>query len=94
MADYAATVTTRNIGTQVTPHGAIAGHTEDRTMNAEVKHEAGYWNVYVDGIRTVDRESFAVADRVRYYLEHPECSDFSESSEVAHSIRQYFHQAA
>lgn len=59
-------------------------------MNVEVKKEAGYYSVVVDGQRMVDRESFAVADRVKFYLDHPEQADTSESSEVAHQIREHF----
>lgn len=55
-------------------------------LNAEVRHEAGCWSVYVNGQRIVDRESFAIADRVRGFLERPETLDNSESACVVRSI--------
>lgn len=60
------------------------------TMNVEVKQEGGYWSVYVNGRRMVDRESFAVADRVREALERP---DLSEAGEAAQSIRDWVENA-
>lgn len=58
-------------------------------MIAELRHEGGFWSLYVDGQRAIDRESFAVADRVKYYLDHPTAWDHSESCEVAHTIREH-----
>jgi hypothetical protein len=59
-------------------------------LRTEVRKEAGYWSVFVNGRRTVDRESFAVADRVRFYLDNPARWDYSESCEVADSIRRAY----
>ncbi len=58
-------------------------------MKTELRNEGGYWSLFVDGICTIDRESFAVADRVRYHLEHAHAYDNSESAEVADSIRRW-----
>ena len=58
-------------------------------MQIEVKREGAYWSVYVDGIRTVDRESFATADRIAEALRHPERQGPSESNDVAESIRRW-----
>lgn len=52
-------------------------------MVVEVREELGYFSVYVDNKRMVDRESFAIADRIRYYLEHPDKWDYTECCEVA-----------
>ena len=58
-------------------------------MKTELRQESGYWSLYVDGVRTIDRESFAVADSVRYHLDNPQAYDNSESAEVADSIRKW-----
>jgi len=75
--------------------GGDPGTTRERPMRPwenkiEVKRENGFWSVFVCGQRCVDRESFAVADRVRYHLEHPEEYDNSESADVADAIRKHF----
>lgn len=56
-------------------------------MLTELREEVGGWAVYVDWQRVVSNESFAVADRVKYYLDHPEKWDSSEACEVATAIR-------
>lgn len=61
-------------------------------MNIELRQEAGYWSAYVDGVRTVDRESFAVADRIAGYLRGRLAYDASESAEVAKDIRTWREQ--
>ena len=58
-------------------------------MTAEIRKEGGYWSLYVNGQRTVDRESFAVVDRVKWYLDNPLAWEPSESCEVADSIRKW-----
>jgi hypothetical protein len=60
-----------------------------KPLKVELRKEDGYWSVYVNGVRTVDRESFSVADRIKQQLEHP-TSDHSEAGEVAESIRKHF----
>lgn len=55
----------------------------------EVRHEAGYWSVYVNGQRLVDRESYEIAHQIAHHLAHPEEHDNSESAEVAESIRRW-----
>jgi len=66
---------------------------ETRAVHAEVRAVPGGFSVYFGGRRLVDRESQAVADRIVYFLEHPEAYDNSESAEVAESIRQWATQA-
>ena len=61
---------------------------KDATMKAEIKQESGYWSVYYLGRLQVDRESFAVADRVAYYLNNPDKWSYSEASSVADAIRR------
>ena len=58
-------------------------------MTIEVRHENAYYSVFVNGVRLVDRESFAVADRIADHLRHPERYDNSECAEVAESIRRW-----
>jgi len=58
-------------------------------MQTEVRNEGGCWSVFVDGQRMVDRESFTVADRVKWYLDNPQRWDHSESCDVADSIRRW-----
>ena len=53
----------------------------------EVKQEAGYWSVYVNGQRMVDRESHTIADRVAGMVRSGQY-DRSECAEVARSIRR------
>lgn len=60
----------------------------------EVKQVGGYWSLIVNGIPTVQRESFAVCDRIRDELERPGCYWPSEASEVADSIRRYLRSHA
>lgn len=59
-------------------------------LTTELRNIGGYWWVIVNGQLIVDRESFEVADRVKFYLDHPEQWDYSESCEVADSIRLHF----
>lgn len=65
-----------------------------RVVNVEVRNESGYWSVFVNGQRTVDRESFAVADRVKFYLDNPKRWDYSECCDVADSIRRHLQPTA
>jgi len=58
-------------------------------MKIEVKREAGFWSVYVNGLRVVDRESYSIASRIADELESPGCHFPSEASEVAASIRAW-----
>ena len=55
----------------------------------EIKREDGYWSLYVNGVRMIDRESFAVVDRVRERVDNPALEDNSEATEVARSIRDW-----
>ena len=57
-------------------------------MKAEIREEGGYYSVYWDGIRKVDRESYSVADRIAYYLNNPGKWSYSEASDVADAIRR------
>lgn len=59
-------------------------------MHTEIRNEGGCWSVFVNGQRTVDRESFAVADRVKFYLDHSQAWDYSELCDVADSIRKHY----
>ena len=54
--------------------------------NVELREEAGYWSVYVNGRRLVDRESFAIAERVADGIVTPGIHWPSESDEVSRSI--------
>lgn len=63
------------------------------TLSVEVRREDGYWSVFVSGQRMVDRESHTVAENVKFYLEHPDRWDHSESCDVADSIRRWAAQA-
>lgn len=56
----------------------------------EVRNESGYWSVYVNGQRMVDRESFAIADRVAECIRNPRAHANTESREVADAIRNHF----
>lgn len=58
-------------------------------MTTELRQEGGYWALYVNGQRTIDRESFCLVDRVKYFLDNPNRWEPSESYEVAESIRQW-----
>ncbi len=58
-------------------------------INVEVRKEDGYYSVYAQGQRMVDRESFIVADRIASFLRTGK-RDNSESSEVAESIAKHF----
>ncbi len=55
-------------------------------MTCEVRQDGAYWTLYVDGVATIRRESFAVCDRVRSILENPDDSDHSEAMDVARAI--------
>ena len=56
---------------------------------AEVRAEGGYFSVFVDGRRMVDRESFTIAERVAERVNDPRLDDNSEATEVARSIRKW-----
>ena len=58
-------------------------------MNVEIRAEDGYFSVYVDGRRTVERESFTIADRIAYCLTHPEAFPKSECRDVADVILEH-----
>lgn len=55
----------------------------------EIRREGGYWSLFVDGQRMIDRESFAVVDRVKERVDNPALDDLSEATEVARSIRKW-----
>lgn len=55
----------------------------------ELRREGGFWSLYVDGLRLIDRESFAIADRIADRLRRPELDDLSEATEVARAIREW-----
>jgi hypothetical protein len=55
----------------------------------EVKRDGPDWTLYVDGIPTVARESFAVVDRIADELRTPGCHYPSEAWEVARSIDRW-----
>jgi hypothetical protein len=59
-----------------------------REMVVEVKHENGYYSVYVNGRRMVDRESFTIANNIAERLKTGK-RDFTESSEVAEAISNW-----
>lgn len=71
----------RRAGARENPRG--------RKLKVELRQEGGYWSVYVNGQRTVDRESFSVADRIKSELERP-TTRHTEAGEVAESIRRHF----
>lgn len=58
-------------------------------MITEIRRDSGYWDLFVDGVRVIERESYAVVDKVRHHLQHPEDWDASESAEVADKIREW-----
>lgn len=59
-------------------------------IETNVIRESAYsWTLYVNGAPTVQRESFAVCDRVRECLLSPGSYPFSECAEVAASIRAH-----
>jgi len=62
-------------------------------MTTEIRREGGYWSLFVDGVRMVDRESFTVADRIRERVEDPSLDDLSEATEVARAIRDWHSRA-
>lgn len=62
----------------------------EKNMKIEVRNEAGCYSVFVDDIRMVDRESFAIADRVADCLRNSNAYPNSECSEVAESIRKWY----
>ena len=59
------------------------------TPRVDVRHEGGYYSVYVNGQRTVDRESATVAHRVAAMVRTGRY-DTSESAEVAAQIRTHY----
>ena len=59
-------------------------------MTVEIKSYADHTHdLVVTGTVLVSRESFAVVDRIRDHLQHPEHHDNSESACVADGIRQW-----
>jgi hypothetical protein len=58
-------------------------------MTVEVKNESGYWSVYVDNVRTVDRESYTVANNVAEALRNPLRWEPTEAYEVAGAIEKW-----
>jgi len=69
------------------------GPVRDLGMTTEIRREGGYWSLFVDGVRMVDRESFTVADRIRERVEDPSLDDLSEATEVARAIRDWHSRA-
>jgi len=61
-------------------------------MRAELRREGSYWSVYVNGVRTVDRDSYTVASRVVDELHNPGCHAMSEATEVARSICKWIEE--
>lgn len=59
-------------------------------MNVEIKREVGYYSVYVDGMRMVDRESLIIAEAIKRNIEQPERREFTESAEVARQICDWY----
>lgn len=58
-------------------------------MIVEVKYESGYWSVFVNGLRLIDRQPYEVAARMAYHLENPDADDGSGSAAVARGIRAW-----
>ena len=56
--------------------------------NVEMRKESGYWSLYVNGVRYVDRESYQVAANIMEELRHPHIAGHSECAEVADTIRR------
>jgi hypothetical protein len=65
--------------------------TERKVRDAvvEMRPEGGAWSLYVDGRRTVDRESYTVVDQIKYAFEHPRALWGTETSEAAGAIRAH-----
>ena len=63
-------------------------------MKINVRKDAGYYSVFVNDIRMVDRESFAVADRIANCLRNSNAHANSEASEVAAAIRKWADKAS
>lgn len=61
-------------------------------MKVETRHEAGYWSVYVNDRRMVDRDSYQVASNVAYALKHG-AQGRMESDEVARAILDWMVRA-
>jgi len=59
----------------------------------DVRPEDGCWSVYVNGRRLVDRESYAIAERIAEGIITPGVHYPSESAEVAESIITWLQQA-
>ena len=55
----------------------------------EVRSEGGFWSVFVNGRRLVDRESFAVAERIAEGIATPGVHWPSEADEVSASILRW-----
>lgn len=62
--------------------------TRENEMRVQLIGKDGYWSVWVNGKRYVDRESFEIASRIAESIERPELGDISETAEVAESIRR------
>lgn len=60
-----------------------------RRLDVEVRPQEGAFSIYVDAIRTVDRESFSVAYKIAAILSGAVAPDRSECAEVAESIRRW-----
>lgn len=64
-------------------------------VDTEVRPESdGTYTLRVNGRDMVERESMAVIDSIRSYLDGTVADDASECCQVARSIRLYFESAA
>jgi hypothetical protein len=64
-----------------------------KVETVEVRNEDGYWSVFVNGSRMVDRESYQVANNVADCVRNPNARPNTESAEVARSIRDYIERS-
>lgn len=57
-------------------------------MKYGIRKDSGYWSVvHIPSDRVlVDRESYAIADKIQFLCNNPRFMDFSECAEVARSI--------
>jgi hypothetical protein len=60
-----------------------------KAPEVEVRNEGGYFSVFVNGQRLVDRESYQIAENVAHALRNPEEWQRTESHEVAGQILRW-----
>ena len=58
-------------------------------LNVAVRQEGGYWSVFVNDVRCVDRESFTVAHNIAREIVTPS-GEPTECGNVADTIREHF----